>query len=62
VTPRVDDGAPVVLFPDQASFESWLEQLIVAGRTRPAGIAEIEAAQADGRRAAAYRGTPPGRR
>ena len=37
-------------------------ELTAAGRMRPAGIAEVEAAQADGRWAAAYRGTPPGRR
>ena len=128
-----DDGAPTVFFPDQASFEAWLEehvedragvwlkiaktgsgiasltadeavdsglcfgwisgqrrgldesyylqkyvprrprsiwsqinvaeveQLTAAGRMRPSGLAEVEAAQADGRWAAAYRGTPPGR-
>jgi uncharacterized protein YdeI (YjbR/CyaY-like superfamily) len=39
-----------------------VEELTAAGRMRPAGIAEVEAARADGRWAAAYRGTPPGRR
>jgi uncharacterized protein YdeI (YjbR/CyaY-like superfamily) len=37
-------------------------ELTAAGRMRPSGLAEVEAAQADGRWAAAYRGTPPGRR
>lgn len=31
------------------------EELITAGRMRPPGLAEVEAAKADGRRAAAYR-------
>lgn len=35
--------------------------LVAAGRMRPAGLAEVEAAQADGRWAAAYHGPPPRR-
>jgi uncharacterized protein YdeI (YjbR/CyaY-like superfamily) len=38
-----------------------VEALISSGRMRPSGLAEVEAAKADGRWAAAYRGRPPTR-
>src|SRR3954451_3393200 len=36
----------------------WVTELVAAGRMRPAGTAAVEAAQADGRWARAYAGSP----
>jgi hypothetical protein len=68
-----EDGAEIRPFRDAEEFDSWrsiwsevnvakVEALTRAGRMRPPGVAEVEAAQADGRWAAAYRGAEGQRR
>jgi uncharacterized protein YdeI (YjbR/CyaY-like superfamily) len=58
---RYDDASWIVRFTPRKRGSKWSEvnraralELIEAGRMRPGGLAEIEAAKADGRWAAAY--------
>src|SRR3954453_8059948 len=60
---RIDDDWFVQRFPPRRPRSTWskvnrqkVEALVAAGRMRPAGLAEVERAKADGRWDAAYDG------